>query len=183
VEYPGLGARQAQGGMITIGRPGMVIIHARCLPRPSPGYSTGGSPPSLFRGPVDQALCQVPLNKSGNRVSTSKRIGQAVGAGPAGEAAVADACSNLARYFLRKTATLSDGKAPTLSQYLMRSGLSRTRSSVFLIVDRRCRVLRGCGHRAVAANRWPRSGKNDGVCVPASSCEYEQPQWSLSTLG
>src|SRR5262245_9021782 len=60
--------------------------------------------------------------------------GGGVSAGAAGAAAWAAACSHLARYFFRNTATFSDGRAPTDSQYLIRAGFSRTRSSVFLTV-------------------------------------------------
>src|SRR5262245_36773221 len=56
------------------------------------------------------------------------------GAAAAGAAAWVAACSHLVMYFLRNTATFSDGWAPTDSQYLIRSGLSRTRSSVFLTI-------------------------------------------------
>src|SRR5207244_12251156 len=60
--------------------------------------------------------------------------GVSAGAVGAGAAAWTAACSHLAMYFFRKTATFSDGWAPTDSQYLIRSGLSRTRSSVFLTI-------------------------------------------------
>src|SRR5262245_3182041 len=61
--------------------------------------------------------------------------GVSAGAGAAaGAAAWAAACSHLAMYFLKNTATFSDGWAPTDSQYLIRSGSRRTRSSVFLTI-------------------------------------------------
>src|SRR5262249_35674055 len=102
--------------------------HARRLSPQDTPSRTPRQNGSIGGSHLKSSLGVSPLTFVGQGVSCEDALRNYAFAGVSAGAAAC--CSNLAMYFLSRTATFSDGWAPTLIQYLIRSGFSFTRSSV-----------------------------------------------------